>query len=115
MLGRRARVATHLCTRFPHLYVWHCSNHRLELAVGDVVKEVSGLNHFKIFFDKLYTLCHASPKNKRELCDLLDNMSFVFNLGEMYDALTELSDLSRLLKKRDMTLPEADKLPARQV
>uniref|UniRef100_A0A671U0D7 HAT C-terminal dimerisation domain-containing protein n=1 Tax=Sparus aurata TaxID=8175 RepID=A0A671U0D7_SPAAU len=168
MLGRRVGVATQLCTRFPHLYVWHCSNHRLELAVGDVVKEVSGLNHFKIFFDKLYTLYHASPKNKRELCDcaqtidqhllsigrkilsvrwvassertvkavwesykalqahfssaasdglndVFTSVSFVFNLGVMYDALTELSDLSRLLQKRDLTLPEADKLLARQV
>ena len=78
MLGRRAGVATQLCTRFPHLYVWHCSNHHLELAVGDVVKEVSGLNHFKIFFLTSSTLYHASPKNKRELCQcaVLDNISF---------------------------------------
>lgn len=181
MLGRRAGVATQLCTRFPHLYVWHCSNHCLELAVSDVVKEVSGLNHFKIFFDKLYTLYHASPKNKRELCHCADSVGqhllsigrvlsvrwvassertvkavwesyctklfrrifpvlpvmlqgiqqrerntrdsmmfspqcpLFFNLGVMYDALTELSDLSRLLQKRDMMLPEADKLLARQI
>ncbi|CAK6977847.1 E3 SUMO-protein ligase KIAA1586-like [Scomber scombrus] len=94
MLGRRAGVATQLCTRFPHLCVWHCSNHRLELAVSDVVKERA---------------------KYRGLNDVFTSMSFVFNLGVMYDALTELSDLSRLLQKRDMTLPEADKLLARQV
>ncbi len=33
----------------------------------------------------------------------------------MYDALIELRDLSRLLQKRDMTLPEADKLLAQQI
>lgn len=178
MLGRRAGVATQLCSKFPDLFVWHCSNHRLELAVGDVLKEVSGLNHFKIFFDKLYSLYHASPKNQRELfhCaqsvgqrllvigrvlsvrwvassertvkavwenykvlqvhfstaandvsrdsterakykglhDVLTSVSFVFNLGVMYDALTELSDLSRMLQKRDMTLPEAEKLLVRE-
>jgi len=35
------------------LVVWHCSNHRLELAVGDTVDEVAGSNNFKSFFDKL--------------------------------------------------------------
>lgn len=65
MLGRRAGFAAQLCTRFPHMYVWHCSNHRLELAVGNVLKEVGGLSHFKIFLDKLYTLYHASTKNKK--------------------------------------------------
>lgn len=58
-------MATQLYARFPDLFVWHCLNHHLEF--GDVLKEVSGLNHFKIFFDKLYTLYQVSAKNKREL------------------------------------------------
>lgn len=62
MLGRKAGVATQLCARFLDLFMWHCLYHRLELAVGDVLKEGSGLNHFKIFFDKLYTLFHVSAK-----------------------------------------------------
>ncbi|XP_074542337.1 E3 SUMO-protein ligase KIAA1586-like [Halichoeres trimaculatus] len=56
MLGKKAGVASKLCSKFPGIFVWHCLNHRLELAVGDVMKEVSGLNHFQIFFDKLYSL-----------------------------------------------------------
>jgi hypothetical protein len=40
---------------------------RLELAVHDAVKTVSGINRFKSFIDKLYVLYHASPKNCREL------------------------------------------------
>ncbi|KAJ4944924.1 hypothetical protein JOQ06_013463 [Pogonophryne albipinna] len=151
----------------------------LELAVGDVVKEVSGLNHFQIFFDKLYSLFHASPKNQRQLAqcaqavgqrllvigrvlsirwvassersvravwenyrvlhdhftnaandtsrdsrdrakykgldDVLTSATFVSNLGLMYDALTELSDLSRQLQKREMTLPTADRLLTREI
>ncbi|KAJ4944294.1 hypothetical protein JOQ06_012838 [Pogonophryne albipinna] len=179
MLGKRTGVATQLCSKFPSLFVWHCSNHRLELAVGDVVKEVSGLNHFQIFFDKLYSLFHASPKNQRQLAqcaqavgqrllvigrvlsirwvassersvravwenyrvlhdhftnaandtsrdsrdrakykgldDVLTSATFVSNLGLMYDALTELSDLSRQLQKREMTLPTADRLLTREI
>lgn len=42
------------------------------------------------------------------LHDALTSVPFVFNVGVMYDALTELSDLSRMLQKRGRTLPEAD-------
>lgn len=67
MIGKDSGVATRLKIQFPKLIIWHCSNHRLELAVGDVVAEVCGINHFKIFMDKLYTLFHQSPKNQNEL------------------------------------------------
>jgi len=54
MIGIDSGVAiTRLKIQFPKLIIWHCSNHRLELAVGDVVGKVSGINHFKIFMDKL--------------------------------------------------------------
>uniref|UniRef100_A0A8C1RFQ8 HAT C-terminal dimerisation domain-containing protein n=1 Tax=Cyprinus carpio TaxID=7962 RepID=A0A8C1RFQ8_CYPCA len=168
MLGRKAGVAAQLCSKFPYLFVWHCSNHRLELAVCDVLREVGGINHFKIFLDQLYSLYHASPKNQRELTksahnvgqrllvighvlsvrwvassertvkavwenyqalqvhftsrakykglnDVLTTVSFVVNLGIMYDALTELSDLSRMLQRRDMTLDQADRQLDRQI
>lgn len=35
-----------------------------ELAVGDTIDE-SGINHLKLFFDKLYCLYHTSSKNRR--------------------------------------------------
>lgn len=35
---------------------------------------------------------------------------FLFNLGIMYDALTELSDLSRMIQRRGTALPEGEKL-----
>uniref|UniRef100_A0A3P9DDZ8 HAT C-terminal dimerisation domain-containing protein n=1 Tax=Maylandia zebra TaxID=106582 RepID=A0A3P9DDZ8_9CICH len=154
--------------QIPLPVVWHCSNHRLELAVCDVLKEVGGINHFKIFLDQLYSLYHASPKDQRELTesahnvgqrllgigrvlsvrwvassertvkavwenyqalqvhftsrakykglnDVLTTVSFVVNLGIMYDALTELSDLSRMLQRRDMTLDQADRQLDRQI
>lgn len=47
--------------------------------------------------------------------DVLTSVPFVFNFRVMYDALTELSDLSRMLQQRDTTLPEAQKLLTPQI
>jgi hypothetical protein len=38
MLGRHAGVARHLVEKYPNLIVWHCSNHRLDIAVKNVVR-----------------------------------------------------------------------------
>lgn len=35
---------------------------------------------------------------------------FMFNLGIMYDALTEASDLSRMTQRRGTAVPEGEKL-----
>ena len=67
MLGSNSGVAARVQHAIPNVIVWHCMNHRLELAVGDTIEEVSGTNHFKVVFDKLYCLYHTSSKNKREL------------------------------------------------
>ena len=48
---------------FPKVILWHCFNHRLELVAGDAISEISGINHFKILFDKLYHIYHSSAKN----------------------------------------------------
>lgn len=45
----------------------------------------------------------------------LENPVFVKNLGLMYDALEELSDLSLALQKADITLPVANRLITRQI
>lgn len=67
MIGKNSGVPTRLKQMFPHLIIWHCSNHRLELALNDAMNEVAGINNFKIFMDKLYSLYHQSPKNQNEL------------------------------------------------
>ena len=64
MTGRASGIATKLKEMFPQVVFWHCSNHKLELAVNDCVKAVGGMNNFKILMDKLYSLYSASPKNK---------------------------------------------------
>ena len=54
MLGRRSGVAIRIREKFPRVITWHCIAHRLELAVNDSVEEVTGVNNFRIFMDKLY-------------------------------------------------------------
>ena len=67
MLGKRSGVYAKLKCLFPNLIGWHCLNHRLELSVSDAVDACAGLNNFKIFIGKLYSLYSASPKNRRAL------------------------------------------------
>lgn len=67
MLGRKAGVSTKLQSMYPNLIVWHCLNHRLELAVYDTLKEINGTNNFQSFIENLYALYHNSPKNMNEL------------------------------------------------
>uniref|UniRef100_H3B1X3 DUF4371 domain-containing protein n=1 Tax=Latimeria chalumnae TaxID=7897 RepID=H3B1X3_LATCH len=47
MLGKKSRVAACLLDHYPNLFIWHCCSHRLELAVGDTAREVSGENHLQ--------------------------------------------------------------------
>ncbi|XP_060767543.1 E3 SUMO-protein ligase KIAA1586-like [Neoarius graeffei] len=179
MLGCKSGVAARLQSRFPNILVWHCSAHRLELAVGDVVKEMTAVNHFKILIDKLYSLYCTSNKNRAELKECADGLDiqlckigrvldtrwvasslrtveavwrnypalyrhftqaaqdptrdgatqesynglakrltshpFVNNLGVMYDALQELSELSLELQKRDCNIIMSYKAICRQI
>ncbi|XP_051997765.1 E3 SUMO-protein ligase KIAA1586-like [Xyrauchen texanus] len=141
MLGRKAGVAAQLCSKFPYLFVWHCSNHRLELAVCDVLKErllvigrvlsvrwvASSERTVKAVWENYQALqvhftsaAADTSRDSRERAkykglDVLTTDSFVVNLGIMYDALTELSDLSRMLQRRDMTLDQADRQLDRQI
>ena len=97
MIGRKAGVGKLLTDKYPDLLVWNCSNHRLELAVDDVVNEIAGINHFKIFFDTLYALYSSSPKNQYGFKSCAKEFAFKKNrkklerafktLGLLYDAL----------------------------
>lgn len=86
MLGKKSGVATRLTSRFPRLFVLHCMNHRLELAVSNAVDEVTGVNHFKIFMQKLYSLYSMSNKNERELKDAAAEVgSQLLRIGRVLD------------------------------
>ena len=75
----RSGVASRIQPVFPNVIIWHCMNHRLELAVGDAIHEVSGTNHFKAFFDKLYCLYYTYSKNRRELEEVCNDLACIFH------------------------------------
>jgi hypothetical protein len=78
MIGRKAGVGKLLTEKYSNLLFLHCPNHRLELAVDDVIKELTGINHFKIFVDYLYPLYSASPKNQYDLKKLDLQFQLIF-------------------------------------
>jgi len=67
MVGKNSGVLTEMVKKFPNIVMWHCLCHRIELSVGDTMKDIPGTSHFKIFMEKLYSLYSMSPKNKREV------------------------------------------------
>ena len=66
MLGTKSGVRKLLKDKFPDI-MWHCLNHRLELAVGIALEIIGGTNDFQSFLEHLYSLYSQSPKIKREL------------------------------------------------
>ncbi len=72
------RTSTQLNQLYPDLIVWHCCNHRLEIAVGDTIKESGEVNHFQAFMDKLFSLYYASLKKERELHQNAEELSVIF-------------------------------------
>lgn len=67
LTGKVSGLIARLKTDFPNVQAVHCLAHRLELAVHDSLKAVTGTNYFDIFISKLYAIYHQSPKNTRLL------------------------------------------------
>jgi len=85
MLGRKAGVSTKLQSMYPNLIVWHCLNHRLELAVYDTLKEINGTNNFQSFIENLYALYHNSPKNMTELKECASSLEQqLLHIGKIF-------------------------------
>lgn len=85
MLGRVSGVGVKLQNVYPNIILWHCCNHRLELAVSDTLKEVHGTNHFQSFIEKLYVLYHQSPKNRNELSICAASLEQkLLNIGKIF-------------------------------
>ena len=74
MLGCNSGVGTRMQKDFPKIIIWHCLNHRLQLALDDFVSDIKQLNHFKSFMDKLYRLFHQSNKNQIKLSIVAKNL-----------------------------------------
>uniref|UniRef100_A0A3P9IIB3 DUF4371 domain-containing protein n=1 Tax=Oryzias latipes TaxID=8090 RepID=A0A3P9IIB3_ORYLA len=74
MLGVKSGVGKLLKDNFPSIVLWHCLNHRLELAVDQALDKTGGTKDFQAFLDSLYSLYSQSPKNMRELSECAHNL-----------------------------------------
>uniref|UniRef100_A0A3B3IFA6 DUF4371 domain-containing protein n=1 Tax=Oryzias latipes TaxID=8090 RepID=A0A3B3IFA6_ORYLA len=74
MLGVKSGVGKLLKDDFPSIVLWHCLNHRLELAVDQALDKTGGTKDFQAFLDSLYSLYSQSPKNMRELSECAHNL-----------------------------------------
>lgn len=74
MFGRKSGVVARMQALFPGVTGWHCTAHRLELAVSDTLKAIGAIDHFKILMDKLYSLYHTSNKNRMEMKECAESL-----------------------------------------
>uniref|UniRef100_A0A3B3BXM0 DUF4371 domain-containing protein n=1 Tax=Oryzias melastigma TaxID=30732 RepID=A0A3B3BXM0_ORYME len=74
MSGVKSGVGKLLKDDFPSFFLWHCLNHRLELAVAQALDKTGGTKDFQAFLDSLYSLHSQSPKNMRELSECAHNL-----------------------------------------
>lgn len=86
MLGKKSGLSKLLRDKYPGILIWHCLNHRLELSVHDSIEEVTGINHFKIFMDKVRSVYSASPKNSRQLEECAKDLhQEILKIGRVLD------------------------------
>ena len=74
MLDIKSGVGKLLKYKFPDMILWHCLNHRLEFAVENALKIISGTNDFQSFLQHSYTLYSQSPKKKRKLSEYFHDL-----------------------------------------
>jgi len=94
LLGKKNGVAARLKATFPDLFTLHCMNHRLELAVGDTVEEISGVANFTGFVGAVYTVYSMSPKNVAELSEICSELGIQMRIiGRVFDVRWVASSL----------------------
>ena len=64
MMGAIKGVGTILKSKYPQIVLWHCLNHRLELAVSDTIKAVSGTQPIEDFFARFIQFILSPPRCK---------------------------------------------------
>ena len=57
-----------------YVAVVHCIAHKLELAVCDSKKDIRYLNDFEVVLKSIFQLYYYSPKRRRELYDIANNL-----------------------------------------
>lgn len=91
---------------------WVASSYRTLKAVWNNYEALH--KHFSLASSDTYRDSRERAKYNG-LKTILTSKKFVYNLGILYDALMELSDLSLQLQKRDLTLPSAHKCILRSI
>ena len=85
MLGSKSGVGVLFKEIFPNLFLWHCLNHRLELAVHDAIEKTTGVNEFKMFLDSLYAVFSNSNKNSMGIENCAKNLCTQFRkVGKIF-------------------------------
>lgn len=86
MLGKSNGLHAIVKVIYPEIISWHCSAHRLELAVNDSLKAVISTNHFSIFLSKLHNVFSMSTKNQRELHDVAFSLNEeIMKIGAIFN------------------------------
>lgn len=94
LLGKKNGVAVQLKRKYPDLFTLHCMNHRLELAVTDSAKEISGVKNFTTFLGAVYTVYSMSSKNVYELNDICKELGIMMKaIGKVFDVRWVASSL----------------------
>lgn len=94
LLGKKNGVAVQLKRKYTDLFTLHCMNHRLELAVTDSAKEISGVKNFTTFLGAVYTVYSMSPKNVYELNDICKELGMMMRtIGKVFDVRWVASSL----------------------
>ncbi|CAB4020014.1 Hypothetical predicted protein [Paramuricea clavata] len=84
MLGIHCGVGQRLKEKFLVLFLWHCLNHRLELAISDAVSSVDGFYTIQTFFDNIYSVYSYLSKLQRELSEISRDLDLqVKNIGKI--------------------------------
>lgn len=84
MLGRKSGVAARLTEKFPNIFIWHCLNHRLQLALDDSVSAIKQTNYFKCFLDKIHSIYNQSNKNQVELATVAQELNIeIIKIGRV--------------------------------
>eukprot|EP00794_Sanderia_malayensis_P005140 gene5140-5788_t len=74
ILDVKSGVGKMLKDQFPAIVIWHCMNHRPELAVSDAVKSINGFYTLESFFNKIYSIYSFSAKMQRELKEIASKL-----------------------------------------
>jgi hypothetical protein len=86
MIGSNSGVAVQLQAKYHDCIIWHCLNHRLELAVNDVIVEMKCINHFESFIGKIYSIYSCSPKNLAALREHGVSLDIrILKIGKVFD------------------------------